>query len=289
MNSTTLKAFESELEKISARAGLKLIRGLFSQGTPEALQRASALAKTPGVLKPGALGSQVAHLGAGAEGTADLVAHPEYGLSVRKLYDPTSAIASPALIGRKVQLAKALQSPHMADTYGFARTGRGGKATFHEYVPGGRPNAAEELDVKNRLRSAGAEKGYQLEDIRAANIRGGKAIDILPFYKGEAAGMGGAGGNLLMLTPRGQRRFFTHMRKSMGRAEEGLPREKLYGMLRGGATGKPLQAIPSAPAREAFSLPPSRPPVDLSSIGKAPSGAFRTANPGSPTMPIPKG
>lgn len=255
MNATVLSAFQDELEKISARAGLKLIRGLFSKGTPEAMQQASRLSTTPGVLKPSALGSHIKHLGGGGEGIADLVAHPEYGVSVRKLYDPSSYIASPTMVGRKMQMAKAVQSPRLAETYGFARTGRGGRASFHEYVPGKEPSALSEAGIKSELQQAGAQKGYQLEDIRAANIRGEKAIDVLPFHKGEAEGMRGIRGNTLMLTPKGLHKFTPYMKKAVGRSEQGLAKEKLYRLLGGGAKGKSLASIRTAPARSAIELP----------------------------------
>jgi hypothetical protein len=49
---------------------------------------ASALAKAPGVLKPSVAGSQIRQLGRGSEGMATLVAHPQHGVAVRKMYDP---------------------------------------------------------------------------------------------------------------------------------------------------------------------------------------------------------
>jgi len=278
MNSTSLLAFKDELEKISARAGFRLIKNLFSKGTSGALEQASRLAKTPGVLKPSAMGSHIKHLGGGSEGIADLVAHPEHGVAVRKLYDPTSAIASPMMVGRKLQMSKVVDSPRLAKTYGFARTGRGGRATFHEYVPGGEPGRRAEATIKEELQRAGASKGYQLEDIRKANIRGEKAIDVLPMHKGEAEGMGGMAGNVLNLTESGLRKFTPYMKKAIGRSEQGLNKEQLYRLIGGGSKGRALSQIKSAPARAPLTLPrraapaPVRMPLIEGGVPTAPLG-----------------
>jgi len=266
MNPTAIEAFGDELQKISARAGLKIIQRLMSKGTPEAMAQASRLAKTPGVLKSSPLGSQVKHLGRGGEGVADLVAHPEYGMTVRKLYDPTSAIASPTLISRKLQMAKQVKSPLLAETQGFTRTGRGGRVQFSEYVPGGAPTRKAESAIRSKLQGLGAKKGFQLEDIRKANIQGGKAIDVLPFAGGEASSMGA--GNVLSMTPKGSQRFAQHSRKTFARkgGERGIygvtknpktfSKKNLYRLLEGGGgTSKTLRQVKTAPTRASIKYP----------------------------------
>jgi hypothetical protein len=277
MNHATLEGLRSELEKIALRAGAKIIQRLMQRGGAGALEQANRLAKTPGVLKPSAMGSQIKHLGRGSEGVADLVAHPQHGVSVRKLYDPTSTVASPRMVGRKMQLAKQVDSPVMAQTHGFARTGSGGRASFHEYVPGGKPTAEAESAIKSQLQSAGAKKGYQLEDIRAGNIRGGKAIDVLPFHGGEVAT---SKGGRMGLTLQGSAVHGRHMTKAEGRVPEGLSTKNLYKTMRGGSKGQSLQQLTTAPQRSAISLPKSQPLA-----ASAPPSPARTSMVGKPTGP----
>lgn len=277
MNPVTVRAFYDELEKIAARAGLNVIRGLMAKGTPEAMAQASRLAQTPGVLKATAAGSQVRHLGAGGEGIADLVAHPQFGVSVRKLYSPTSAIASPTMIGRKAQMAKQLQSPMLAETHGVGRTGHGGRMSFHEYVPGGSPSPQDVDVIQQQLRSKGALRGWDLQDIRDVNIQGGKAIDVLPFRGGEVVGQ--SGGHIVS-TPKGMKALNTRRSGPVSEAPQapGLSPEeaarqqqylknrqtyRLLGSGRGrgdvGGTAKPLSQVPAAPQRAPINVPARNP------------------------------
>ena len=177
-------SYANELEKIGARAGLKMIGKLVGSGTPEALQHAGRLATTPGVLKPSMAGSQIRHLGKGGEGLATLVADPQYGVAVRKLYDPTST--TPRMIGRKVQAGKTLVSSDIAQTYGFRRTPQGGRMTFHEYVPGGPATEMQSRAIRQRVQDLGAKQNLIIQDVRSPNIVGGKIIDYLPFRPGES-------------------------------------------------------------------------------------------------------
>lgn len=255
LKGVTYRAFSDELGKVASRAGLRVIRKLMEKGTPEALAQANRLAKAPGVLKASPMGSPIRRLGRGGEGIADLVAHPQYGVSVRKLYDPTSGIASGRQIGRKMQLAKDIQSPLLAETHGFARTGRGGRLSFHEYVPGGAPSLRTEFNLKRQLQGLGRKKGWDIQDVRAPNIVGGKAIDVLPFRGGETMGMGGLEGNLVILTPKGMAGIKSHMAKSVGRLKQGpvgaqpLATKDLNRLLGGGGKGTALSDIASAPTR----------------------------------------
>lgn len=67
MRTDTFAGFTEELEKISARRGLKEIAKALKGGN---LERAHSLAKTPGVLKSSPAGSQIRDLGMGSEGLA---------------------------------------------------------------------------------------------------------------------------------------------------------------------------------------------------------------------------
>lgn len=202
----------TDLEKIAARAGLRLISRLVRQGTPEALMRADRLARTTGVVKPSIYGSQIGkHLGQGGEGIASLVADPEFGLSVRKAYNPRSTLASPRMIGRKAQLSKDVQHPNLAEVQGSRRTSTGGRMSFNKYVPKSLYNDMSPLDLKEsqdiaraKLEAAAKAKGWALGDVRDVNFVGDTLVDPMVFRKGEYTRMKGEG-NVVGLTPKGRR------------------------------------------------------------------------------------
>ncbi len=184
----------SSIWKEAARAGLRQISKMVSQGN---LAGASQLAKTPGVLKPSLAGSQIQHLGRGGEGLATMVAHPEHGVAVRKLYDPRG-VSGPEMIARKEQAGIALRdNPNFARFLGSAQTPSGGQMHFNEYIsPGQAPTgqagakSIQHATVQSHkgLTEAGFAGG---KDIRAGNMiydaNSGKhkVIDYLPAQKGE--------------------------------------------------------------------------------------------------------
>ena len=183
------------------------------------LAGASALAKAPGVLKPSAAGSQLRHLGTGSEGVATLVAHPEHGVSVRKLYDPRG-LATPEMIRRKEEVGRAVgPNPNMAQFYGSAQTPQGGGTMhFSEFVSPQGPHAepgqsrrtqgpltqnqaaqqTDRADAVEKTRQqtvkavAGTRRGYSgAMDVRDANMiwdgQSGrfKTVDYMPVRRGE--------------------------------------------------------------------------------------------------------
>ncbi len=185
--------WNSPLWKEAARAGLRQISRMVSEGN---LAGASQLAKTPGVLKPTLAGSEIKHLGRGGEGLATMVAHPEHGVAVRKLYDPRG-VSGPEMIARKEQAGLALRdNPNFARFLGSAQTPYGGQMHFNEYVhPGQVPPGQMEQSVRHAR--AQAHKGLTDvgfaggKDIRSGNMiydsASGKhkVIDYLPSQKGE--------------------------------------------------------------------------------------------------------
>lgn len=205
MNLQTIKSFRDEVEKIAARRGLKEIRNLLAAGKGQA---ASALARTPGVLKPTAAGSQIRQLGQGAEGAATLVAHPQHGVSVRKLYDP-AGMSTPEMIARKEQAGKAIgANPHVAQFHGAAQAPGGSTMHFNEFVPGSAPGSKQFKGTPGvrgmgtpehagaRQAAAGAQKALRGagfsggKDIRMGNMirtpeGQTKVIDYLPTHRGE--------------------------------------------------------------------------------------------------------
>lgn len=151
--SVFLRGFGSELVKVSARAGLKIIRNLLQRGGAENIAKAERLAITPGVIKKTGPGSQIKHLGAGMEGVSTLVAHPKKGIAVRKVYDP-KGIATPELIARKGEVGRKLKgSSDVAEFLGGTQT-RVGPAHFYEHVPG-KTLEAKGLGIGSRKRSSG--------------------------------------------------------------------------------------------------------------------------------------
>jgi hypothetical protein len=207
-------AWKSETWKTAARAGLRQIGRMVQQGN---VAGASALAKTPGVLKPSAAGSQLRTLGTGSEGVASLVAHPEHGVAVRKVYDP-KGLATPEMISRKENVGRALgANPNVAQFYGSAPTPQGGGTMhFSEFVnpqgphaaPAKRPvgpltpaqeqadaarKAAVEKTRQGTVRAvAGSGQGFSgAADVRDANMvwdgSSGrfKSVDIMPTRRGE--------------------------------------------------------------------------------------------------------
>ena len=193
------KGFSDELVKIAARRGLKEVRKLMQAGNlTKAHEIAKATKNTPtgsySALKARGAGSQIKDLGMGGEGLASLVANPQHGVHVRKLYNP-NGISGPEMIARKEQAGKALgNNPAFAKFHGSSQTPHGGVAHHMEYVQGNTPTAKDYAAVKQTksqvakgMRSAGFAGA---QDIRPANMlktpQGQvKAIDYLPTQRGE--------------------------------------------------------------------------------------------------------
>lgn len=232
------RAFGDELQKIAARRGLKEVAKHLKAGD---LGKAQALAQKPGVIKSSPQGSQIRNLGAGAEGVASLVAHPQHGVSVRKLYDP-AGMSTPAMIARKEQVGRSVQSPHLPAFHGAAQAPGGAPMHFSEFVQGKSLGSAQGdttakmRDPRNPIHSsgtkgvpehaaarqaaAGAHKAMRQagfkgggRDVRMANMvktpEGKvKVIDYMPAHKGEFSGAsesarltGGARAAMVAKTP----------------------------------------------------------------------------------------
>ncbi len=180
------------LSKFAATRGMKEIRNAVAGGN---MDRANMLAKTPGLLSQGnTMGSQIKDLGAGSEGLATLVAHPEHGVSVRKMFDPNAVGYSPELAARKQQLGSL---PGSAAHLGATATMHNTPVHFNEFVQGQQASKGMTPDQQQQYQRAmvqsqrGArQQGMQLRDMRPENAvvtpEGGvKMIDSLPFKPGE--------------------------------------------------------------------------------------------------------
>lgn len=207
---TELRAFSDELSKIAARKGLKIIRDLMSRAQKafdagdiaagkQMMSQADDMARTKGVIKPSQAGSEVKELGRGSEGAATMVADPEHGVAVRKLYDP-EGITSGAVIKRKHDVGTAIgENPHVAQYYGQRPTQRGTAMQFSEYVPQGNiPMQGTRAQGMQRAteatQQASARAGFSApQDLRADNMvldaRTGqyKTVDFIPAKPSEIA------------------------------------------------------------------------------------------------------
>lgn len=200
----------NQLWKEAARAGLRQISRMVGEGN---LAGASRLAKTPGVLKPSLAGSQIQHLGRGGEGVATMVAHPEHGVAVRKLYDPRG-ISGQEMIARKEQAGRALgNNPTFAKFLGSAQTPQGGQMHFNEYIKPGQAPTGQAGIQSVRHAQTQAQKGLTEagfaggKDIRKGNMIYDEAagqhrvIDYLPANKGEFMRMPAGRENQIATTP----------------------------------------------------------------------------------------
>ena len=151
------------MRKVSARAGLRLIRNMVGQGN---LAGANRLAITPGVLKKTQTGSQIKTLGAGQEGAAQLVAHPKGGIYVNKYTDPHGASAAPGMAQAQADAARRLAGPDVAANLGSFQTRQGATVQRNEYVPGVTGDSAQ-LSPQDRWR---AEQQRKRLDLRAQRM-----------------------------------------------------------------------------------------------------------------------
>jgi len=129
-------------EKVAGRAYLKNLRRLARRGDIAAIEREVARLHAAGKLKISPQGTQIQHLGHGAEGVGTLVVGAKDApgkVTVRKAYDRGSALYDKELIGEKHNmLRRAKNHPHVAKVHSSKiRKGRGGTPyTINEYVPG---------------------------------------------------------------------------------------------------------------------------------------------------------
>lgn len=219
-----LRSFSDEMQKIAATRGAKIVsslvaqaKGAFKSGNKEQgeafLARANKMAKTPGVIKSSPGGSQLKRgiRGAGSEGSVTEVMDPQFGISMRKTYDP-QGLSTQQLIKRKDVAGKAIgKSEDVAEYYGQratpkVRIGPGvhkrtkGTMQFSEPVysaPGvSKPStiqaAPDYAAAKDKARAAYSKTPYSdPQDIRAANmirdVRTGKlkTVDTIPARPGE--------------------------------------------------------------------------------------------------------
>lgn len=188
---TYFESFSDELLKIAARRGLKEIRKAVKGGD---IARASSLAKTPGVLKPSEAGSQIKDIGHGGEGLATMVASPQHGVAVRKLYNPQAV--TPELIARKEQAAQLTKNnPNVARMLGSHSTPSGAKMHMMEYVRGtpvkNTPQNYRAIqNTRKSLQTDLKRGGMVAQDVRPENMiqtPSGKAklVDYIPGKVGD--------------------------------------------------------------------------------------------------------
>lgn len=189
---------QAALEKFAATRAMKEIRRAVGTGTPEAMARANTIAKAPGVLSAtNNLGTPLKHFGGAGEGMASLVAHPQHGIAVRKMYSPNAAAYSPELIQRKADLGSL---PGSAAYLGATKTMHNTPVHFNEYVQGvtperGNMTPAQQVATQRAMTQhtrAMKQKGFAARDVRADNMiiqpdGTAKIIDNLPLKPHETA------------------------------------------------------------------------------------------------------
>ena len=281
--------WDNALWKEAARAGLRQISRMVNQGN---IAGASALAKTPGVLKPSAAGSQIQHLGRGNEGMATMVAHPEHGVAVRKLYDPRG-VSTPEMIARKEEAGRAMgNNPNFAQFYGSAQTPHGGGTMhFSEFVPS---SSARQKDGWSKSTAQTAQRanqslgaaGYEGHDIRPGNMiqtptGQQKVVDYIPGRSGEMQS-NPATPNVIGVTPKGSSLF-------QNQPHQTTTKGMLGGMLGGKAMGvRRNVGIQRPPNPAAGTAPLSPPDASPTAVGR-PSPAFTpkpTPSSSAATTPI---
>lgn len=188
---------EAALEKFAATRAMREIAKSVAAGTPQGMARANMIARAPGVITS-PMGSGIKTLGGGAEGLATLVAHPQHGVAVRKMFDPNARGYAPELIQRKEQLGSL---PGAAGHFGATKSMHGTPVHFNEFVQG---ESVPRLLMTPEQRSASQkamlqtsralrQRGYAGRDIRDANIvmtpsGEAKVVDYLPFRPNEVEG-----------------------------------------------------------------------------------------------------
>lgn len=208
-----LDGFTDELEKISARKGLKLIRQFVGSGH---IDKAMSIAKSPGVLKPSPMGSTVKMLSKmpTKEGPVMLTAHPDHGLAASKFYHPKGK-ATTRMVAAKEELGK-INHPANTKLLGKAEfTGMPHPVHHFEYVPGQtldevstsfgkkthpsqRINFTKGVDATISdanesvldLQRTARSKGLELHDIHANNkmidrTGQGRLVDSFPVRAGD--------------------------------------------------------------------------------------------------------
>lgn len=218
-------AFGDEFEKIAARAGLKIIRKLINAGE---VDKASALAKTPGVLTSrfgpsgNPLGHQIKRLshGPSKEGIVNATASPDLGISSTKIpYEHGAATPSsisarnlaqntphPAAVRVKaVDHVEGLKSPIVHSDYVHGKTiGQYGKAmrakgmsekTIEENIDKAKKSA---YDFSSEVRK---KHGLDVTDLHHDNIMidhtgQGRVVDPMVARPGISNVQEGAAKNL---------------------------------------------------------------------------------------------
>lgn len=260
---------------------------------------ASRLATTPGVLKPSAAGSQIKHLGQGSEGLATMVAHPEHGVAVRKLYDPRG-ISGPEMIARKEQAGRALgDNPHFAKFLGADQTPQGGQMHFNEFIPSGQAPTGQagaqsirhtQVQAQRGLTQAGFAGGKDIRKgnmIFDANTGSHKVIDYIPAQKNEFMRMPQKMENVIAQSP-GSESPWNKNYSSSGDSSRGgmlgrlLGGRQTPGGIRGATDLGTAKTMPASPADKTMALG-SPSPKPAAGVATTP---LRGPSPGALTSPL---
>lgn len=219
-----------------------------------------------------------------------MVAHPEHGVAVRKLYDPRG-ISGSEMIGRKEQAGRALgDNPYFAKFLGTAQTPSGGGTMhFNEFIPQGQAptgqaGAQSVRHTQVQAQKALNEAGFAGKDIRQGNMIFDKntgthrVIDYIPGQKGEFMRMPASKANVIAQSPESKSTPWNTNYSPQGSGTQG----GMLGRLLGGRSQPGGLRAPSG----GFAQGTSPAGTPLGSANTLPSGATPSAGLGSaPTMP----
>lgn len=189
LSTTSVQSYWQELEKIAATRQVKMLRQLFASGQTGAAEDLAKNLHSAGVLKVTGPGTQLKHLGSGAEGVATTVIGSSVAPTrrvVRKTFDTQGPLYSRQLLAEKMHAGRALRdNPDVATLLSkrLGKGGKGGRYLMYEMAEGSRPR-----DIPENLKgivSKGVSKRTLMDVIGnegnyVTSGGRGKILDYLP-------------------------------------------------------------------------------------------------------------
>jgi hypothetical protein len=235
-----------------------------------------------------------------------MVAHPDHGVAVRKLYDPRG-ISGPDMIARKEQAGRALgDNPTFSRFLGSSQTPQGGQMHFNEYVqPGQAPTGQAgaqsvrhaQTQAQRGLTQAGFAGGKDIRKgnmIYDANAGQHRVIDYIPAQQGEFQRMPKSMANRLSVSPDSKSPFNPNYnpqdnssnggmlsRLLGGKSQDGGIRENVSGF---GATGTgPVPSMGQTNVGRPAGMARGTPPLPKPIPSQAPTAPLTPTSNSSPT------
>lgn len=191
LSTTSVQSYWQELEKIAATRQVKMLRQLFASGQTGAAEDLAKNLHSAGVLKVTGPGTQLKHLGRGAEGVATTVIGSSVAPTrrvVRKTFDTQGPLYSKQLLAEKMHAGRALRdSPDVATLLSkrLGKGGKGGRYLMYEMAEGSKPMPADIPKNLKGIVSKGVSKRTLMDVIGnegnfVTSGGRGKILDYLP-------------------------------------------------------------------------------------------------------------